>query len=90
LFVPQTGIVDYSVVARKYAEKLTEMGAEIVLGEEVVDVRRRDNPIKVIGNNHTGTKLAAVVCVGLQSDGLARKIEPDLPLSILPFRGEYF
>lgn len=90
LFVPQTGIVDYSAVARKYAEKLTEMGAEIVLGEVVVDIKRSDKQIEVIGTSRTWTSRAAVVCAGLQSDRLARMTEPDFPLRILPFRGEYY
>lgn len=90
LFVPQTGIVDYAAVARKYAERLIEMGAEIILGERVVDIRRCDNQIEVIGESRTWTAQAVVVCAGLQSDRLARKTEPDLPLRILPFRGEYY
>ncbi len=90
LFVPQTGIVDYSAVARKYTEKLTEMGAEIVLGEVVVDIKRSDRQVEVIGTSRTWTSRAAVVCAGLQSDRLARMTELDLPLRILPFRGEYY
>jgi L-2-hydroxyglutarate oxidase len=90
LFVPQTGIVDYAAVARKYAEKLTGMGAEIVFGERIVDIQRRGNQVEVIGESRTWTAGAAVVCAGLQSDRLARKTEPDLPLRILPFRGEYY
>lgn len=90
LFVPQTGIVDYTAVANKYAEKLTEMGAQIVLGEQVVDIQRNGNRVEVIGESRTWTGRAAVVCAGLQSDRLARKSEPDMPLRILPFRGEYF
>ena len=90
LFVPQTGIVDYAAVARKYAEKLTEMGAQIILAERVVDIQRQGNQVEVIGASRTWVGQAAVVCAGLQSDRLARKSEPDLPLRILPFRGEYF
>ena len=90
LFVPQTGIVNYAAVARKYAEKLTAMGAEIILGERIVDVRRCDDQIEVMGESRTWTAQAVVVCAGLQSDRLARKTEPDLPLRILPFRGEYY
>lgn len=90
LFVPQTGIVDYAAVARKYAEKLIEMGAQIVLGEQVVDIQRQGNQVEVIGTSGTWMGRAAVVCAGLQSDRLARKSEPDLPLRILPFRGEYY
>jgi len=90
LFVPQTGIVDYAVVARKYAEKLTEMGAEIVLGERVLDIQRRNNRIEVIGESRTYAAQVVVVCAGLQSDRLARMTDPGSPLRILPFRGEYY
>ena len=90
LFVPQTGIVDYGAVARRYVELLIEMGADIVLGETVVDIQRQDEQVEVIGGSHTWIGRVAVVCAGLQSDYLARKSEPDLPLRILPFRGEYF
>jgi (S)-2-hydroxyglutarate dehydrogenase len=90
LFVPQTGIVDYGAVARKYADLLTEMGADIVLGERVVDIKRQGKQVEVIGDSRTWTGQAVVVCAGLQSDRLARKSELNLPLRILPFRGEYY
>ncbi|WP_293751839.1 L-2-hydroxyglutarate oxidase, partial [uncultured Paraglaciecola sp.] len=90
LFVPQTGIVDYGAVARKYAELLAELGVEIILGETVVDIQRQGEQVEVIGGSRTWVGRVAVVCAGLQSDRLARKSEPDLPLRILPFRGEYF
>ncbi len=90
LFVPQTGIVDYSAVARKYAELLTELGADIVLGETIVDIKPQGKQLEVIGASRTWTGQVGVVCAGLQSDRLARKSEPDLPLRILPFRGEYY
>lgn len=90
LFVPQTGIVDYGVVANKYLELLMEMGVDIVLGETIVDIKRQGKQVEVIGSSRTWTGQIAVVCAGLQSDRLARKSEPDLPLRILPFRGEYY
>ena len=90
LFVPQTGIVDYSAVARKYLELLTKMDVDIVLGETVVDIKRQGKQVDVIGGSRTWTGQVAVVCAGLQSDRLARKSEPNLPLRILPFRGEYY
>lgn len=90
LYVPQTGIVDYTVVAKKYAEKLTGMGAEIILGEAVLDIRRNDTQVEVIGAEHTWTARVAIICAGLHADRLARKTDPDIPLRILPFRGEYF
>ncbi|MCF8185756.1 MAG: L-2-hydroxyglutarate oxidase [Sulfuritalea sp.] len=90
LLVPQTGIVDYVEVANKYAELLTNMGAEIVCGETIVDIVRHGNLVEVLGNKNTWTGRVAVVCAGLHSDRLAKKSEPNLPLRILPFRGEYY
>ena len=90
LFVPQTGIVDYAVVARKYAELLTKLGADIVLGETIVDIKQKGTQLEVIGNSRSWTGQVAVVCAGLQSDRLALKSESNLPLRILPFRGEYY
>jgi L-2-hydroxyglutarate oxidase len=90
LYVPQTGIVDYGAVARKYLDLLTAMGADIVLGENIVDIKRQGNQVEVVGNSRTWVGQVVVVCAGLQSDRLARKSEPSLPLRILPFRGEYY
>ncbi|OGT12471.1 MAG: hydroxyglutarate oxidase [Gallionellales bacterium RIFCSPHIGHO2_02_FULL_57_16] len=90
LFVPQTGIVNFAAVARKYAEKLEGMGAEIILDERVMNIRCRNNQVELIGESHTYTAQVAVNCAGLQSDRLARMTEPELPLRILPFRGEYY
>jgi len=90
LLVPQTGIVDYAEVAKKYAEKLIALGAEIILGESVKDIRRSDNKVDVIGELRTYTSKVVITCAGLQSDRLALKTDPDLPLRIIPFRGEYY
>jgi (S)-2-hydroxyglutarate dehydrogenase len=90
LFVPQTGIVDYGLVARKYAELLIKLGADIEFGETIVDIKQKAKQLEVIGSSRTWTGKAAVVCAGLHSDRLALKSEPNLPLRILPFRGEYY
>jgi L-2-hydroxyglutarate oxidase len=66
------------------------MGADIVLNERVVDIKRQGKQVNVTGDSRTWTGQAAVVCAGLQSDRLARKSEQNLPLRILPFRGEYY
>ena len=94
LFVPQTGIVDYAVVAEKYADRIRALGGEVHLGERVVTLRRHENPdrVEVVtarrGQVWTGRLLVA--CAGLHSDRLARQTEPDLPVRITPFRGEYY
>ncbi|MFM8743803.1 MAG: FAD-dependent oxidoreductase, partial [Cytophagales bacterium] len=39
IFVPQTGIVDYKLVAEKYGELLQQQGVEIHLNEKVVNIQ---------------------------------------------------
>jgi L-2-hydroxyglutarate oxidase len=90
LWVPQAGIVDYSQVAARYGEKLRNLGAEIVLGDAVQAIRQGSNQVDVISLSGCRSGQAVVVCAGLQSDRLARQTLPDLPLRILPFRGEYY
>jgi L-2-hydroxyglutarate oxidase len=90
LLVPETGIIDYGTLARKYSEKILELGANISLNEEIIDLRAQKGRVEVVGKNQSWTTRVAVVCAGLQSDRLARMTEPELPLRILPFRGEYY
>lgn len=90
LHVPQAGIVNYVDVAERYAEKLRQLGAEILLEEEVRDIRMGCNSVEIITADHAIGAKAAVVCAGIYSDRLARNVIPDLPLRMLPFRGEYY
>ncbi len=90
LWVPQTGIVDYVAVAEKYAEKIRKAGGEIILGERVEKIVRSNGTVEVAGASKTWSSRVLVACGGLHSDRLARQTEPDLPLRITPFRGEYY
>ena len=56
----------------------------------MVNLRQNGNQVEVIGHSRTWQADAVITCAGLQSDRLARKTEPTLPLRILPFRGEYY
>jgi L-2-hydroxyglutarate oxidase len=90
LFVPETGIIDFGTLVRKYGEKILELGAGIHLNEEIIGLRERQGRVNIVGKKQSWTANVAVVCAGLQSDRLARMTEPELPLRILPFRGEYY
>ncbi len=91
LLVPQAGIVSYRAVAEKYAEKIRLAGGEIALDERVDTIRRSTNgKVEVVTTKATHTCRVLVACAGLQSDRLARQTQPDLPLRIMPFRGEYY
>jgi (S)-2-hydroxyglutarate dehydrogenase len=89
-FVPQTGIVDYKVVAEKYAELIRKNGGEIMLNEKVIDIRLSPSDVTVITEKSSYSAKLAVNCGGLYSDKIARLTVPDLNVKIIPFRGEYY
>lgn len=90
IFVPQTGIVDYKVVADKYAELILAKGGEIILGERVNNIRIQANGVDVITQRANYQSKLVVNCAGLYSDKIARLTAEDVNVKIIPFRGEYY
>ncbi len=90
IHVPQTGIVDYRVVAEKYAEVLQQKGGEIRLGEKVVDIRFSTDKVEVVTEKNSYTSKLVVNCAGLYSDKIARLTSQHVNVKIIPFRGEYY
>lgn len=90
IFVPQTGIVDFGEVSKKYAQKILELGGEIRLGENVTDIKIKSDSCEVITKNSNFVSDVIVTCAGLHSDRIAKMTHPDLPIRIIPFRGEYY
>ena len=90
LFVPQTGIVDYTAVVMRLAELIQNFGGEILTSSEVVEIKESSNTVLVCTKQQRFTTRALITCGGLQSDRLAMQTQPDLDLRIIPFRGEYF
>ena len=90
IHVPQTGIVDYRVVAEKYAEVLQNIGGELRLNEKVKDIKLEANSVTVVTSKSTYTGKLIVNCAGLYSDKIARLTSPNLDVKIIPFRGEYY
>lgn len=90
LFVPQTGIVDYTAVVMRLAERIQNFGGEILTSSEVIEIKESSNTVLVCTKQQQFTTRALITCGGLQSDRLAMQTQPDLDLRIIPFRGEYF
>ena len=90
LVVPQTGIVDYKVVANKYAEVFQSLGGELMFNQKVVAVNAQAHEIQVKTNQQSFTTRLMVNCAGLYSDKVAAMTIPDLDIKIIPFRGEYY
>jgi (S)-2-hydroxyglutarate dehydrogenase len=89
-FVPQTGIVDYKVVAEKYAELIRNAGGEIVLGERVTQISEEANGTTVVTSHSVYTTNVVINCAGLYSDKVARLTTENVDVKIIPFRGEYY
>ncbi len=90
LHVPETGIIDYKVVARKYAELIPALGGRIVTKARVKNIRpKSDGWILDTSQGEIATP-RLMNCGGLQSDRIARMCGLNPGLQIIPFRGEYY
>jgi len=89
--VPYTGIVDYGLVAEKLAEQIRFMGGEIEFGAELTALRPMmgGNTLVKTTTIEAETRLF-INCAGLYSDKIAAMTHPDVPVRIIPFRGEYY
>ncbi len=90
LHVPSTGIVDFKVVCRKYAELIQKMGGEVLTGCGVQGIVRESDRIVLETSCTTIHCRFAVNCAGLQSDRIAKLAGASFGLQIVPFRGEYY
>lgn len=90
IFVPQTGIVDYKVVAQKYGDLIKSKGGEINLGEKVLGIQSSEDKSVVVTQKSSYTTKLVINCAGLYSDKVARMTVPNLNVKIIPFRGEYY
>lgn len=91
IWVPQAGIIDYKAVAEKYLELLLDSGRGVAkLGSPVVEVRMEERGNVVVTEKEDIHCRLVINCAGLYADKIARMTMPELPLKILPFRGEYY
>lgn len=89
-FVPQTGIVDYRMVAGRYGEVIRRQGGEIRLGEKVLNIIPERGQVSVVTDQTTYSTRILINCAGLYSDKIARLATPEIDVRIIPFRGEYY
>ncbi len=89
LWIPETGIVDYKLVARKYAELIRGQGHEIRVGHRVIGVKRGENLIVETTHGEVACR-HLINCGGLYADRVARLCGVDPGMQIVPFRGEYY
>jgi L-2-hydroxyglutarate oxidase LhgO len=90
IFSPETGIVNWSEVARHYADDVTKAGGEILTSHEVAGMRRKGDWVllKTTFDEIIPTRYL-ITCAGLQSDRVAAMSGADKSPQIVPFRGDY-
>lgn len=90
VFVPQTGIVDYRLVAEAYQKQLEKNGVSIFLNTKVTNIVAKNGKQEVITPSQTFVTDLVISCAGLYSDKVAAMNVPNLNVKIVPFRGEYY
>jgi 2-hydroxyglutarate dehydrogenase len=87
LHSPNTGIIDFGLVARALAEDVRAAGGEIALGRPVNAVTRDNGEVRLDGADVAATH--AVFCAGGQASRLAVAAGAPEDPRIVPFRGRY-
>jgi (S)-2-hydroxyglutarate dehydrogenase len=96
LFVPDTGIVDYTAVTEAYGGRVRAAGGAVRTGARVIACRRDGatagaEPGLVLETTAGTVRCGALVnCAGLYSDRVARLCGVEPGVRIVPFRGEYY
>lgn len=90
LHVPQTGIVDYALVARAYAAEATEAGIRILTRARVNAIEASSTSMQIHTPIATIHARHLISCAGLQADRVARLAGAEPAVRIIPFRGEYW
>ncbi len=90
LHVPYTGIIDYTEVCLKLAEKVREAGGVIQTGSQVSDIRVTSLHTEVITDLVTYQTRLLINCAGLYCDKIAEMAGENPDTRIIPFRGEYY
>lgn len=90
IHVPETGIIDYRLVAKKLAELIQSQGADIRCQTRLTGLRKETaSQILLTSQGEYATRLI-VTCAGLYSDRVAKLCGASVQTKIIPFRGEYY
>ncbi len=90
IWVPQAGIANYKKVAEKYLELVQQAGGQAHFQSPVIDIIKEHNSHRVITPNVEVNARLTISCGGLYSDKITKMTQPESPIQILPFRGEYY
>jgi len=89
LHSPETCVVDFSLVARAYADDVREAGGELLLSRSVVGFGRGSGTTVIETSAGEIEASRVVVCAGVYADRLAVRSGASQEPRIVPFRGDY-
>ena len=89
LHSPATGIVDFSLVARAFADDVTAAGGVVATDSPVSGVRTSARRLELVHGKGQTRARYAVVCAGGWSDRLAIAAGASADPRVVPFRGAY-
>jgi len=91
IWVPCTGIIDFTEVAKKLAELIAQQGQNQILTSHKVRLcDKHDYFTSVVTNNGTLDARYIINCAGLQCDRVAKMCGVEPRMRIVPFRGDYY
>ncbi len=90
LWAPHTGIVDFTKVAAAYANKFQQAGGDIFTGAAVRKITRSAGSVALETTKGTLQAKNLINCAGLYADRVAAMTGENVPVRIIPFRGEYY
>jgi (S)-2-hydroxyglutarate dehydrogenase len=90
LWVPATGICDFTAITRKMAALFQAGGGDLQLGHPVSGLIETRDQVIVHTRSESFSTRYLVVCAGLMADRLAKMMHIDIDFAIIPFRGEYY
>jgi len=90
IFVPQTGIVDYSKVTNAYAKLFLDGGGYIDTNCKFLSLKNTGGELVAITTKGEFKTKLLVNCGGLHCDRIAKLCGVNPGLQIIPFRGEYY
>jgi L-2-hydroxyglutarate oxidase LhgO len=92
IWVPCTGIIDYTDVARKYVELIhaKNNGSKVLTEHKVVDFINKGDNTDVVTEKGTFNCKYLISCAGLQADRITKKDHVKTDSAIVGFRGDYY
>jgi len=92
LWVGCTGIIDYTDVARKYAELIVAKnnGSRVLTSQKVIGFEKNSTGTDVITQSDKFTGKYIITTSGLQADRITKKEGAKTDAAIVGFRGDYY